>query len=172
MSNARTLASLIDDTNTRIKIPSGYGLDFADYGAEDSNSATTVGSNLMEDYEEGTWTPRLNGDESSTVYGTQDGTYVKVGELVFVVGRLNITTIGSASALIMAGIPFTDNGDSGTINVNRILSSAVNINNIDGGTGGDLIYFKGNTSAGTSYVNMSIFQNGTQIWFSGTYRTS
>jgi len=114
MSNARTLASLIDDTNTRIKIPSGYGLDFADYGAEDSNSATIVGSNLMDDYEEGTFSASLlapGGVSTTFVLNTNSDlmSYTKIGNRVFISGRVIIDSVTSPSGdeFHLGGLPFT-----------------------------------------------------------------
>ena len=61
MSNARTLASLIDGSN--IVVPSGFGLDF-------SASANVSGmtSEVLDDYEFGSWTPVMGGQNQTTSY--------------------------------------------------------------------------------------------------------
>ena len=128
MSNARTLASLIDDTNTRIKIPSGYGLDFADYGAEDSNIATIVGGNLMDDYEEGTFTYTLpcSSSGSYTVRsGYEKGYYTKVGRVVTI--ALRFESLGKSNPvgdLQLSGLPFAT-ASSPSLGVHTVTESII-----------------------------------------------
>lgn len=67
--------------------------------------------NTLDDYEEGTWTPvfwdaSLSDGEGQT-YFTQEGTYVKIGKLVFIVGRLQIDSLGTLSGAVnVGGLPF------------------------------------------------------------------
>ena len=76
---------------------SGFGIDFA------ATSGTGT-SELLADYEEGTWTPTVGG---SATYNTQTGSYTKVGRLVYVRFNINILAIGSGSTTIVSGLPFT-----------------------------------------------------------------
>jgi len=65
-------------------------------------------ANTLDDYEEGTWTPTASSATGSITSYTSDGTYTKVGDLVFVRGRVNLTNVGTAGGrLLMAGLPFT-----------------------------------------------------------------
>lgn len=78
--------------------------------------ATQVASadaNTLDDYEEGSWTPTLSfttpGDLSVT-YSTQEGDYVRVGDHVFLSGRVvtsAFTYTTATGALRMGGLPFT-----------------------------------------------------------------
>ncbi len=89
-------------------------------------SATS--SNLMDDYEEGTFTPTMT-DGSTTVNGDSNtgGHYTKVGQMVFVTGHINIDTVsstmasfGSSAVIKIGGLPFASvSGDSrfSTLNV-------------------------------------------------------
>lgn len=121
MSNARTLASLIDDTNTRIKIPSGYGLDFADYGAEDSNSNTTVGNNLMNDYEEGTFSPTVSSTSGTITTVSANGFYRKIGTTVICFIDFTVTTNGTGAGLgIISNLPFPTTASSESSGAMRI----------------------------------------------------
>jgi hypothetical protein len=67
---------------------------------------------LLDDYEEGTWTPTLTTsgtDFTSVSYANRVATYVKVGDLVTVTGRFYTTavTVGSASGNVrIGGLPF------------------------------------------------------------------
>ena len=74
---------------------SGTGIDFS----ATSDGSGTTSSELFDDYEEGTWTPTMN---YATGYGTQSGTYVKVGKTVHVWFEIQVTgwSTGTASTWI------------------------------------------------------------------------
>lgn len=82
---------------------SGKGIDF-------SATAGTGTSELLADYEEGTWTPTYTssgGNFSTITYSYQTGRYVKVGKYVFATGRIGTTgnpTGGSGNLRI--SLPF------------------------------------------------------------------
>ena len=71
------------------------------------NSATA--SNLLDDYEEGTWTPTVKGDASTASASTQVGNYVKIGAYVwasfYFVGTFPSSSNGSTIGI--AGLPFS-----------------------------------------------------------------
>ena len=73
----------------------------------------TVAANLLDDYEEGTFTPSLTPTSGSiTTYSNQLGYYTKVGNRVFCTMRISITNIGTASGdMTLSGLPFA-NGQS------------------------------------------------------------
>ena len=84
------------------------GIDFQNTGA---GSSTTSSAHLLDDYEEGTWTPVYGGASSagSYTYSTQNGVYTKIGNRVTLDFKLlNIVTgsIGSGNVRI-TGLPFT-----------------------------------------------------------------
>ena len=72
----------------------------------------TAAANTLDDYEEGTWTPTLT--IGGTVgYGTREGTYTKVGNLVNATFAIVINSISSLSSTVgISGLPFTVRGDS------------------------------------------------------------
>ena len=97
---------------------------------------TATSSNLLDDYEVGTFTPTLSttGTNFSSIgYATQTGEYVKVGDLVIAHVRvtLNALTVGSPTGNVrVAGLPFTskDTTDMAssigfTSNINYNISS-------------------------------------------------
>ena len=61
---------------------------------------SATASNLIDDYEEGTWTPSFNN------VAIQEGVYVKIGSMVFCTARIQ-TTSGGASGTTISGLPFT-----------------------------------------------------------------
>ena len=69
-------------------------------------------ANTLDDYEEGTWTPTLQGSTTNptVTYVTQTGSYTKIGNMVTVFVRLQTSAVsgGSGTALV-AGLPFTTN---------------------------------------------------------------
>ena len=67
----------------------------------------TGAANLLQDYEEGTWTPVLGG-YTGTTYTVQDGRYTKVGRLVIALCRMTIASVGTyAGNTRIAGLPFS-----------------------------------------------------------------
>jgi hypothetical protein len=84
----------------------GKGIDFS----ITSNGSGTMTSELLNDYEEGTWTPTFAGTGGNTgqVYGSQDGTYTKVGRLVTFTANVSLTTLGTITGFVrIDGLPFT-----------------------------------------------------------------
>ena len=88
----------------------GKGIDFSA-----DTSAPGMTSELLDDYEEGTWTPAQG--SGLTVVGdfSSSGTYTKIGRQVTVSGRVQSTTSVALTAggVITNNIPFTA-GSSGT----------------------------------------------------------
>jgi hypothetical protein len=129
--------SVAADTNTGIYFPAADTIAFAEGGVEamkiDSSSNVTIStgnlvigtsgkgidfsatagtgtSELLADYEEGTWTPTQGA--GLTVVGTfsSNGSYTKIGRLVTIRGELlGSTTIACSAggALVAGGLPFT-----------------------------------------------------------------
>lgn len=77
----------------------------------------SAGANVLDDYEEGTWTPQMtfNGSSTGVTYTTQTGRYTKIGRLVYLEGEVLLSSNGSGvgSALI-TNLPFTPGVVGGT----------------------------------------------------------
>ena len=70
----------------------------------------TGAANYLDDYEEGTWTPTIDG-VSSPVYSIQSANYTKIGNLVTITLDVDLTSGTPAAAnLGFSGLPFTANG--------------------------------------------------------------
>jgi hypothetical protein len=65
----------------------------------------TGAANLLDDFEEGTWTPSLGGDAT---YTTQVGNYTKIGNLVTIRGSVVVDVLGTGSTTIVSGLPFAE----------------------------------------------------------------
>ena len=104
---AISATSVTASTGNFIVSTSGQGIDF-------SATPGTGTSELLDDYEEGDWTPTLlaaTTNFTSVTYNSATyGRYTKIGSLVSVTGymRTNAITVGSAAgALLIGGLPFT-----------------------------------------------------------------
>ena len=108
LGNATLGSTVVLGTNaspiaSNLVLAAGNGIDFS----AASGSAAGSSSAVLDDYEEGTWTPTIMDYTGS--YTTQLGTYVKVGGKVYVAGRI-ITTGGTGSFgayLSINNLPFT-----------------------------------------------------------------
>ena len=105
LSNVPAGSSLTGDftiTNGNVVVSSGYGIDF-------SATSGTGTSELLDDYEEGTFTPTINTGYTVS-YDTQSGRYVKIGKQVAVWICIDTNTISGSSSDTYAeveGLPFT-----------------------------------------------------------------
>ena len=117
-------------TSNGLAMTDGKGINFAATG-----DATGSSSELLDDYEEGTWTPTIN---SGTVSASQ-ATYTKIGNTVTV--RANLADISdhtTASDILISGLPYS----SGS--TNRGVGSALFRR-----------FSKGNASHMVSYIGQS-----------------
>ncbi len=98
-----TDAGNISTTGNLVMGTSGKGIDFS----ATSGSGT---SELLADYEEGTWTPALafGGGSTGVTYTTQAGTYTKVGRTVTVRFEIELSNKGSSTgAATITGLPYS-----------------------------------------------------------------
>ena len=87
---------------------SGKGIDFSAV----TGGTGTATANVLNDYEEGTWTGTLNGGTTNpTVPVTATGKYTKVGRQVTVaIYFFNVSTVGASGSVNVIGLPFTEDG--------------------------------------------------------------
>ena len=140
----------------------GKGIDF-------SATAGTGTSELLADYEEGTWTPSIGGNAT---YFVQTGLYTKVGRLVFVRGILIINVIGTGSTTQISGLPFANaSGGICAMPCGGFFASATAVTSFFAGitNGGSLINVNSLVIAGTTDGSNAIFGNNAQFQFSGCY---
>jgi len=88
----------LDNSNLVIGT-SGKGIDF-------SATPGTGTSELLADYEEGTWTP-IDDSGAGLSFTSVEGTYTKVGRLVTCFFSLTFPTTASGSSARIGGLPFT-----------------------------------------------------------------
>jgi len=81
----------------RLRVLAAGGLTF---------NGDTAAANALNDYEEGSWTPSL---QNATIsYSERSGSYVKIGNYVFVRWGFRISSIsGQSGTVTISGLPFT-----------------------------------------------------------------
>jgi len=82
--------------------------------------AAGMTSQLLNDYEEGTWTPSL--DAGGTYSSGASGKYTKVGRAVYCHGLMNVTAI--SGDLTIGGLPFTTTDRTSTVTAFTGVSAA------------------------------------------------
>lgn len=157
--------------------PSGSGQIVANGGVY---LGGTGAANLLDDYEEGTWSPVISDATSGGNTGTSTvtyATYTKVGNLVHLKARLlNMDTTGMGSGNIyVQGVPFAADGDGDGVASMSYFTAAANslgiVPSIDNGA--SHIKLKEVISGGV-YINAdsSQFASGTaDLWITITYHT-
>ena len=110
------VTALLLNSTGNLAFPDAKGIDFS---AKTPDGSGTVGSEVLNDYEEGTFVPTVRGSTvaGTGVYTTQAGLYTKVGRLVTITVYLNWTavTLGTGN-LQFAGLPFTASSSPVTYN--------------------------------------------------------
>ena len=105
-----TVANGLTLSDGDVTVASGHGISFA----ATSDGAGTDTSELLDDYEEGTWSPALNnfGGSNETFIAPR---YTKIGRLVTVSCQLQIGSFPSdGSTFALSGLPYTCKNAGGT----------------------------------------------------------
>ena len=87
----------------------GHGIDFSAQTASSASGATT-GSEVLDHYEEGDWTPVLSfgGGTTGITYTARDGAYTRIGRQVTITFMVDISSKGSSTGqATITGLPFT-----------------------------------------------------------------
>ena len=112
-STALTVANGLTLTDGDIALASGHGLSFAS-----NSNASGMSTELLDDFEEGTFTPVLSSEGSNAISvgyagtpGSQYtvGSYTKVGNTVHYQITVDVDSYsgGSSNNLLIGGLPFT-----------------------------------------------------------------
>ena len=91
---------------------SGKGIDFS----ATANSGGTMENELLNDYEEGTWTPVYQ-NVNTPNYGHRSGRYTKIGRFVYLVCQISVDSgldTSDGSTVNIGGFPFTGNNAHGS----------------------------------------------------------
>jgi hypothetical protein len=105
---------------------SGFGIDFSA-----TSHPAGMTSELLNDYEEGTFTPVISGTSSAGTgtYSVQNGAYVKIGKMVQYQIYLVLTAHTGTGDITIGGLPYTASANyypPAAIYVNNLALTALN----------------------------------------------
>mgnify|MGYP001167767157 CR=1 FL=1 len=126
IENSPSIANGLTLTDGDLVFASGHGISFAADASSTSTGATTS-SEILHDYEEGTFQPLCNFTGGAPSAGKTQGfgQYTKIGRQVICHFRLtNINTTGASGDIQIQNMPFTSLLDSGDGAVSNTLGSA------------------------------------------------
>jgi len=144
---------------------------------------SATAANLLNDYEEGTWTPGLSwstGGATSVAYTDQVGLYTKIGKMVNVSFHLQTSNNGTGSgAAIITGLPFTVHNSNSAYGASLVTNyrAGFSADHYPGGyaTKNDTTIYLQNLdpdSTETSGISESDWTNTGRVYGSLTYRST
>ena len=137
----------------------------------------TGAANTLDDYEEGTFTPSItfNNASAGITYGTRNGTYIKIGRMVYVSIAIRLTSKGSSTgSASVAGLPFTVSNGGGyedpAVSL-AYLRQMSNSNFMTAACSHNATYIELDypTTASSHQVNNTDFTNSSAFNVSGSY---
>ena len=169
-SGGVTVANGLTLTDGNLIVANGHGISFAATG----DGGVSTPNELLDDYEEGTWTPIFD-NVTAPNYTTQLGKYTKIGRFVSLICAIQPNNIDTndGSGIIVTGFPFA--GDAATESVNFTLGrftsflgdNADNVENMRF-TGSGVMFMNGSNSNITYNAGVA----NALLQFSVTYQTT
>ena len=156
-----------------------HGIDFSAQTAS-SASGTNATSELLDHYEEGTWTPAYESSGGTYGYTTQTGYYTKVGNVVTVAAYIRTSSVSASSHNLVkvTGLPFAEGKGQRTPGSVR-SASFQSSGTLEGfpivwtveanQSFGELLRF---TSSGTTDFTSSTMNNETFVYLQCTYHAA
>ena len=141
-----------------------------------SFNGDTAAANALDDYEEGSWTPVVEGTTTTgtVTYGARVGKYVKIGKVVTWEFYLNFSSGNGAGTMHITGLPFTvsNNGTYPAVNIGYVQNISLRSGHTLYGlhaTGSNYLYFYEMPDGGGANVQPVYDGNGSLI-MSGHYQ--
>ena len=148
---------------------SGAGITFPATQSASSNA------NTLDDYEEGTWTPAIEGNTGgASTLSVAYGDYTKVGRQVTVRGRIEFSACTlSGGGIYMSGLPFTSNSTTSSYSVGSLLAENIvyigEIYSFINPNSTNMYFLTGATATGASALAGSAFGSTSKAAFAITY---
>ena len=140
---------------------SGFGIDFA------ATSGTGT-SELLADYEEGTWTPTDGSGAGLTFDAGTAGIYTKIGRVVYLSASVRYPSTASAANAVISGMPFamaaSPDGAQGGMSINYSPAATVLVFKPNNGSTDIIVRAQ---SGGAQQTNVSM--SSTRYDFNGFY---
>ena len=143
---------------------SGKGIDFS----ATSEGSGTMTSELLNDYEEGTFTPNIGG---TATYTAQVGRYTKIGNRVHGNVRIAILLKGTGSDYEIGGLPFAVGSSvAASVSVGYFTGLATAVNYISAYASSSAINMTGTTATTANITNaIAVIGNTTDLNISFSY---
>ena len=156
----------------------GKGIDFS-AKTPDESGAGSMSNEILDDYEEGTWTPVLtDGSNDASMHGNTAGTYTKIGRQVTIWAYVQTSNLGSVSgAISIKGLPFsqasTDAHGAGTWGYGNsmAISAGTNITGMVGSSTAIMNIRHWDVAGGTSALQGSQWSSDADCSFTCSYIT-
>ena len=134
---------------------SGHGISFAS-----TSDATGMTSELIDDYEEGVYTPTVVGSTSGSYTIGDSATklsYVKIGRMVHLQGQIHITGKSSPSGVVRVSLPFASgtNTDLSDRSVGSVVFDSASAGNGVNHNSGNFVNFLISTNASVGQFRSS-----------------
>ena len=143
----------------------GKGIDFS----ATANSSGTMTSELLDDYEVGTWTP-IDSSGAGLTFTSTAGSYTKIGNLCYVSGALTFPSTANASSANIGGLPFNPSSATQYQNFGPPIRNSKSLSMQIFGVNNTTFLLLG-IGEYTTYVLNSAMTSGT-MQFSFTYQTA
>ena len=149
--NSGTSAILtFNDANNDAKLEAGniiQGTAAKGYNFTANTPSAGMTSQLLNWYEEGTWTPAITfgGGSTGITYSSRDGYYTRTGNIVICTAYIALSNKGSSTgAASIAGLPFTIKNNSGAYSPATLRLQNITFSN----------QFQGYATVGTTTVSL------------------
>lgn len=136
-------------------------------------------ANTLDDYEEGTWVPTVSGASGSASSVNANGTYTKIGRMVYVQCHIDFSKNTLSGQILIGGLPFV----SGTSNRQGLvcdewyqgnMSGTSFITGVINGSSTTMLIYGFSSTGGVDTIFSAAGITSTPIFmgFSGAYQTS
>ena len=148
----------VNDGN--LVLANGHGIDFSA-----TSDAGGMASELLDDYESGTWTAAV----STGTCSQQSCNYTKVGNLVHIWGRIHGLSDTTTNIILkITGLPYTCNtSNAGGSKFSKDISTDANTSYVN--TNEELTFYGHNSANAWSYVTHLSCGANTEIYFHASY---
>ena len=163
---------------SNIAFNAGKGIDYSAQTAS-SASGVTVTSEIVDHYEEGTWTPTLE-NAGSTTYSTQNGKYTRIGNVVYVTATIIINSHDNSATSVTGfqGLPYpnSSNGQTVVFHIagNENWDTDLRTNNLTGWltNGSSTIRIYKNSGNNLNSISVNDIGNNGELFVTGHYFVS
>tara|TARA_R100000329_G_scaffold47642_2_gene44307 strand:- start:1495 stop:2136 length:642 start_codon:yes stop_codon:yes gene_type:complete len=157
LSNSPVIADGLTLTDGNLVVASGHGISFG-ATANASGTGATMSNELLDDYEEGTWTPTIHGGFTSVTIDYLKANYIRIGKHCSLYCSMRFAGTNAGANFVIGGLPFTaetaannfgnGTGAIGYSTLTTYLNSSISTCYI--GQGGSLIYFYNMSGSGVA----------------------